>query len=451
MKGNFIVQTNEKVLNSLIIHNIVAAQLNLKHNDFKKIRFGVKSLGVTIKISMQIKENVLELSKGIISAMNLPLSSTYQLTLGNEEIIIGPFIGILFAKSQTTFARKFSRLKDYVHHYPSFGGTIVAFSLDQILDNGKISGFVFNPNEGTWEKSIFPYPSAVLIATGLPLRKRILLEKRLRTVIINSRMYNKWQCYKLLSPLKEYLPETSLYNTPEQIFDYLRRYNSVYVKPIQSTGGFRIKKIFLNYSRKITVRSNSRGYRKRIVFRNLNRASLSLRNTLRSRRWIIQQPIDLLSFNNSLIDFRCIVVKDERGIWRDMGVISKYGTKGNIVTNVLSGGIAEMAIETIKKVLNLPEEKANELCQEISNLSIQAVQSIESAGGILGTAGIDIGIDKNQKLWIIEVNLNNPQHDIAVDAKKPDLYNQILKLNMLYLKYLAGFKNDMNEELKDGN
>jgi glutathione synthase/RimK-type ligase-like ATP-grasp enzyme len=451
MNENFIVQINEDLVNSLIIHTNVAAQLKLKHNDIKKLKFGLKSLGVKINISMQIKENVLELSKGIVNSLKLPLSSTYQLTLRNDEIIIGPFIGILFAKSQTTFAKKFPQLVDYVHDYSSFGGTIVAFSLDQILDNGKISGLVFNPNEGTWEKSIFPYPSAVLIATGLPLRKRILLEKRLRTIIINSRMYNKWQCYKLLSPLKEHLPETSLYNTPKQIFEYLHRYKSVYVKPIQSTGGYKIKKLYLNHFGKITVRNNSRGYRKRIVLRNYNRASLSFKKALRNRRWIIQQPIDLLSYNNSLIDFRCIVVKDEHGNWKDMGVISKYGTKGNIVTNILSGGVAEMAIETIKKVLNLPEEKANELCQEISNLSIQAVQSIESAGGILGTAGIDIGIDKNQKLWIIEVNLNNPQHDIAVDAKKPDLYQHILKTNMLYLKYLAGFKNDMNEELKDGN
>lgn len=451
MNDNFIVQTNEKVINSLIIPTNVAAQLNLKHNDSKKLRFGVKSLRVKIKISKEIKKNVLELSKGIVNAINLPLSSTYQLTLCNEEIIIGPFIGILFAKSKTIFAKKFPRLKHYVHDYSSIRGTIVAFSLDQILGNGKISGFVFNPIVGIWEKCIFPYPAAVLIGTTLPLNTRIQLEKRMKNVIINNRIYNKWQSYKLLSPLKQHLPETSLYNTPEQILEYLQRYNSVYVKPIQSYGGKRIKKFFLNRSGKITVLNNSKRYRKRIVFRNYHRAVLFIKNALVNKRWLIQQPIDLLDFNKSLIDFRCIVVKDEYGDWKVIDIISKYGIKGSIVTNISSGGVAEMGIETIKKVLNLTEEKASELCQEISDLSIKAVQSHESAGVTLGTAGVDIGIDKNQKLWIIEVNLNNPQHDIAIDAKNPDLYREILKTNMLYLKKLAGFKNVVNGELKDGN
>ena len=124
MNENFIVQINEDLVNSLIIHTNVAAQLKLKHNDIKKLKFGLKSLGVKINISMQIKENVLELSKGIVNSLKLPLSSTYQLTLRNDEIIIGPFIGILFAKSQTTFAKKFPQLVDYVHDYSSFGGTI---------------------------------------------------------------------------------------------------------------------------------------------------------------------------------------------------------------------------------------------------------------------------------------------------------------------------------------
>ena len=440
MTESFIVQTNSKVLHSLIIHSSVAVHFNLQHNEIRNLRFGVKTIKIKIKVSNQMSGNTLLISKNITDFLHLPLSSNYQLIICNQDIIIGPFIGILASKNKTTLIRKLTKLLDIVQDYDAIGGTIVTFSLDQIMTaNRTINGFVYNPMTKKWESGFFYYPAVVLIRTYLSAQKRYRLEKLMGNVMINNKVFNKWNSYKLLSPLKENHPATFLYESPDQIFENLQKYKCVYLKPLISVGGKRIKKIFLNRFNTISVLFHKRGRKKRITFKNKNSAYLFFQKSFVKQKWIIQQPIELLNFNNSIIDFRCIVVKDGGEDWKEMGIIARYSTKGNIVTNVSSGGKAEMGFDSLKKVLNLSDYETNRLCELVAQLSIQAVKLHESAGSKLGTAGVDIGIDKNQRLWLIEVNLNNPGHDIALDANNPELYRQIVKTNMLYLKKLAGF------------
>ncbi|WP_243840677.1 YheC/YheD family protein [Paenisporosarcina antarctica] len=51
--------------------------------------------------------------------------------------------------------------------------------------------------------------------------------------------------------------------------------------------------------------------------------------------------------------------------------------------------------------------------------------------------GIDLGLDRNQHLWIIEINHRNPGHRMAVDAGEYGIYSNSTILLMDYAHKLA--------------
>lgn len=65
---------------------------------------------------------------------------------------------------------------------------------------------------------------------------------------------------------------------------------------------------------------------------------------------------------------------------------------------------------------------------------------MESAFGVsYGDLALDLGIEKNGKVWLIEIN-SHGDISTAKDAGNPKLYNDIIQANLLYVKKLAGFK-----------
>lgn len=440
MNMSFSIVTNNKFSNCLVVHPLVAANLKLKHNSIRNLRFGMETIGVKINISRNVNKNQLSISNDIVQSLSLPLSCSYELITIDNDIVIGPFIGILAATNLQILKKRLRRLLEYLGDYPTINGAIVVFSLDLInTESREISGFVYNPKTNKWDKAKFRYPTTVFVRTMLSTNKRKHLKVMMGNIIVNDTIYDKWESYNLLSPLKEFLPATYLYESSDQIFSYLQKYKSIFLKPINSFGGKRIMKITLKNFDTIEVYMHKGGSKKLITLNSRKKALSFFQKSLANQEWIIQQPINLIMFDNRVIDFRCIVIKNKNGVWKDMGLIGKYSTKGNIVSNISSGGKAEMGMDTINKVLSLSEHQVHELRQQISQLAIQAVQILEKAGDHLGTAGVDIGIDINQKYWLIEVNLSNPAHDIVLDARNRELYLQILKNNMLYLKSIAGF------------
>jgi hypothetical protein len=73
----------------------------------------------------------------------------------------------------------------------------------------------------------------------------------------------------------------------------------------------------------------------------------------------------------------------------------------------------------------------------VNAISLKALSVVEEHGYHCGNIGFDIGIDKTGKIWIIEMNNQNPDHYIAVKAKKKGLYYKAKLKNILYAKKLA--------------
>ncbi|MDF2606406.1 MAG: hypothetical protein K0S34_596 [Bacillales bacterium] len=415
-----------------------------KHRKKAYLRFGIKAVEVDVITSAEISNSNILISKNIINELCLPLLQKYELKSDGVEIILGPYIGILACKEQQTLDSIVNNLSNYLYDYEDLGGAFVAFSSEGIdITNEVINGYMFNPVTLKWDAGVYTYPSCIFRRSGLSNIQRNHLHSKIGDKIFNNFIFDKWEMHEWLekSPkIKNFLPETIKYKHPSDITWFLDHFQTAYIKPISGSQGFGISRTYLdegNYIIKLNDKENNENAVQ--IFTDKKEFHNFLKSKLKANRYLIQQSIDVLTLEDKMIDFRVLLVKDYYGQWKDMGIIAKYGVKGNIVSNISSGGYASTGEDAFRNVCGLNDDEIFTLRNRISDLCILAAQTMEDYGIHCANFGIDIAIDNNLNIWIIEINNKDPNHTIAIDAGAKQIFYQTKKMNMLYAKRLAGF------------
>lgn len=423
------------------------------HSSFKKyvqkwkqltILYGLREVAVTPLFSDAVPEDKCYLTLDVIRILNIPISSPFEIIFDKNKVIFGPYIGILAAVTKEVLQQSISYLAVYVKYYEQIGGAIIAFSLDGVdQENETITGLMFDPTSNDWTEGVFSYPSSVfsVVETSLTenwssyLKTMEHLHQKLGRRIFNYPNFDKWEMYQLLKGrLQQYLPKTAIYSEPEDVRKMLKEYPSLYIKPINGRLGKYVLKV-TRISNGVIVRySNSK---KGKLFKSWSVLKFYLQKIIKKDSYLIQQAIDLVKFDNQIIDFRIIMVKNNQGKWDNIGAFSRYGGKNSIVSNITAGGKAEIGVKTLRTVFNLTLKEIIPLVNLINNLILDAIAILEEQGYHLGNLGFDIGIDQSGKVWIIEINNQNPDHYIAVKANKPSVLFQAKLINILYAKTLS--------------
>lgn len=437
-----------------IIQDMTCSQclkLNPAYKEFIKeskcitLVYGILSVSVSVYFSDSINNYQLSLSANVIEWLNIPTTSPYEISFSEGEMIIGPFIGILTSVTNEQLHQLTPTLSSYVKYYNHIGGTIVAFSIEGVSQQKRIiNGLIYKPKEKQWVQGSFSYPSSILSIVETSLTENWYyyqqtmnhFHKVLGQRIFNFPNFDKWTMYQMLKQnMDVYLPKTNLYTQPSDVIDMLKLYQSIYIKPINGRlGKFVIK--LTRSSQGIYVEYGRR--KKRVkIFKSRRRLSKFLMYILRSGYYIIQQTIELFTFDNRIIDFRIMMVKNEVGKWENIGTIARYGATNSIVSNVTAGGNAEYGVKTLQTVFQLSASEIKRLQVYMNAIALNALSVVEEQGYHCGNIGFDIGIDKTGKIWIIEMNNQNPDHYIAIKAKKKRLYYKAKLKNILYAKKLA--------------
>lgn len=241
------------------------------------------------------------------------------------------------------------------------------------------------------------------------------------------------------SHVKTYLPPSILYEKPSDIYSFLKQYPNAIIKSINASKGSSIYKIATDENNLVIIYPKT-GETHKIKFENRDEAYSLFHKYFEKREFMIQEALDLITYENRTIDFRVITLKNQQGQWQVMDAFSRHGQPGNILSNI--SPIVKLGEETLKEVLQLSHSNTEALMQKISHVAIEAVKAIENSDVHFGNTGVDIAIDTNGKVWIIEIQHCNPSHDIALEAGFAEQYYEILKTNMLYAKKLAGFSNN---------
>jgi glutathione synthase/RimK-type ligase-like ATP-grasp enzyme len=360
--------------------------------------------------------------------VNLKMENTSDLEQSVENSLVHDalLVGILVGKSNRKLKKSLNRLTDLADIYKN--GQVGAFSLQGINRNNEmIQGYLYCGNE-EWKASTFPMPKAIINRISLNHDWERFFRKIVGSRMINNFTFSKWEMYEWLSgnpKLSSYLPVTRYLYCPQDILEFLEKYNSGYIKPISGSYGkgiIKVSKQEESYQVEVNSKEN------RLFYLNREELKVYFQSLCKKRKFIIQQMIDLY-VGERPIDFRLIIVKDGSGEWQDLGLLARKGKKEGIVSNI---GLVKNGNSALQNLLSLTRHEAIKFRKRITEISIEAAKEMEKYGGVdgnLGNIGMDIAIDRNRNLWIIEINHRNPRHRMAVDAGEDGIYykaNQFL-------------------------
>lgn len=428
---------------TLAVHPKTAEFLGISGMKIIIIRFGSLRQFADVSLTSNIAENEIYFSSESIANLHLPCFPDYEIRVNQNEMEIGPFIGLLIGKEDKKLTPRFlEKMKIYVNDYNKLHGAVLIFALDKVDAAGRlIEGYCYSPVSQKFEKGLFPIPSAIYRTTGLSSDWKNFFLSVIGDRFFNSNYFNKWKMYNWYSDNPDFsgkLPFTSKYQSGQDVLDLLEKYSKVYIKPQFGLGGHGITRVQLNKGRYV-FKYQDNGKNRSEVITNKEKALVYIGNKFSSGKYLIQEPIELIQVKGRIVDFRCIMQKDHSGIWVCRAVIGRYGSMGSIVSNISSGGTAVKIEEIEKSSLPLPKAKSLHLSDDIRSFTLQICNALDGYGINCGSLGLDIGVDTSGNLWLIEINNRDPDPTIALDALDQALYEKLKTGILCYAKYLSGF------------
>ncbi|MGZ4122250.1 MAG: YheC/YheD family protein [Tumebacillaceae bacterium] len=205
----------------------------------------------------------------------------------------------------------------------------------------------------------------------------------------------KWRLINDVATLKDCQPLTCPY-TPEYLQQFLGLFPTVFLKPDDGYGG------------KDVIRVKPEGELLRVLhdsnehtFADVEALDAWLTTVRGDRPFLLQQGIDLMPYKGKLVDMRTILQKGERGDWRVTGMFAKAAKPGMAVTNVKAGGLPFRVGVYLKG--NLERSERKRVLRDMVMLS-RAVAHVFEQSYSNTLYGLDIALDREGKLWLIEVN-----------------------------------------------
>ncbi len=412
-----------------------AEQLGLVRGSKVEISYGKRNMNVILDTKSSVAIDDILIDEKVISEMLVETGVRYELKFFGNRLIIGPIIGLLLGRKGAKLENNLNNFLLYTQLYSYIGGVLFVFAEDQIdFQNGHITGYIYDPKLGDhpWREAKLPFPGAIFRRVELSKTVFQNLVKTMGNRFFNGYYFNKWELWEWVSPdlnLQPYLPETSQNINKELLEYYLNLYEGVYFKP---RGGSRGKGIYYIEKEKglFKVQKNYEAdpeYMDEIKIE----AFLSSYPS-----YLLQQPINLKTYDGRKIDYRAITQKDLYGDWQCTGIIGRFGKRNAITSNFLAKGFARDAFEAIQLQFECRPEKAFKLYEEMTKICIEIATAIDRIGGGYGDLGIDLGIDNNEKIWLIEIN-KRPDHDLPLKIKDRKMYYDIKSNPILYANYLA--------------
>ncbi|GAF06309.1 hypothetical protein JCM16418_260 [Paenibacillus pini JCM 16418] len=210
-----------------------------------QLRLGKDSIRASIKSIKKAGKHIY-LGTGVRDAIKVPAAGGIMIhSFEDEEIKLGPLVGILSDGPSTSAAQPFSSRTGFIKQLLREGNKncyIFAFTPKDInWQRESVNGY-FLSNSGTFYRKTVPLPDVVY--NRLPSRKaettayinqlRDRLSRK-KIPFFNWSFFNKSDIYRLLehdNTVNRYVPESHMNPSTEIIKDMLERHQFLYYKPL---------------------------------------------------------------------------------------------------------------------------------------------------------------------------------------------------------------------------
>lgn len=378
------------------------------------LSLGSKSAEVRVR-KLNRSGNILFLPQTIAMKLRLPhTGKCLAVTRGIREVRLGPLIGLLttVSRSAKPFGSRNGLMKQFIYSGKNKSFYFAFSPKDVNWEDETIIGF-FPKDNGTWYRKRVPFPD--VIYNRLPSRRAEKLVSinnfkgnfvRQGIPIFNWSFFEKWDVYKLLQndTVYKYVPESAINPTSKQIREMLEKYNFIYLKPTGGSLGFGIYRLTYHPRRGYFARYRSSGKNILVRYSRFDDLMRMLRRHTKGRmeHYVVQQGIRLVELDSCPIDFRFHMTKNGKNKWVVSAIGAKKAGRGSVTTHIRTGGQLMTPEQVLSTVFG---SRATAVLQNAKETAVDLAEAIErNHPHTLGELGLDIGIDKSEKIWMFEAN-----------------------------------------------
>lgn len=354
--------------------------------------------------------------------------------LVSEKPGVSPPIG------ETVFCR---RLTLAGAHYDM---SVYVFTPDGIRDEDQvIEGYQYSGDQ--WNAGTFRLPDIIYdriiyrngLDRGNTRQKLADMAGKHKFMYLARGLSGKWnvyQCLKRVPALLPYLPETVKYKGTAQLADWLAIHESqAFLKPHSGTHGKMTLHVSPNGDQSgltLTGRDqDNKLFRKH--FTQWSTGAAWIKQFTRGRSYIMQPYLELRNSEYCPFDIRVLMQKNESGSWGLTGIAVRQGEQHALTSNLHGGGIALEPLGYLTHEFG--ESTARKVISTIRQLSAQIPGQLESGFGRLAELGIDFGVDRHGRVWIIEVN-SKPGRSVFFQIGDQKSARKSVENPIAYARYL---------------
>ncbi len=433
----------------LVVPVALGSRFGLSGKERIMVRFGRLQDLVSVALTSEDAHAWLEVPGGRSSP--IPAGQELVLGLGGEgELRLGPLMGVITTHAAgrppvtATLGPQNASLRGLALAGRRLGAVVQVFGPEGVnWRRHAVTGYVLRPGGATWRLARLPFPDVVY--NRIPTRsaerrpQARLVCRRLQAVLgrrfFNPGFLDKWQVYRLLGRQPDtarYVPITVPYRG-WRVAQMLKRHPAVYLKPPGGSLGLGIIRVDRTDGR-FRIRQQRRPGRIRSL---AARDPAGLRRLLRSlvgrRRYLLQQGVDLATFEGRSFDVRALAQKDGRGQWTVTGMAARVARRGGIATHVPNGGTREPVPRVLREGFG-PEE-ARRILVELEQVARTVAAAVETGcGRALGELSLDLAVDRRGRVWVLEANAKPFRFD--EDAIRERAWARLV----LYGRHLIGFQ-----------
>ncbi|MET3290990.1 UNVERIFIED_CONTAM: hypothetical protein ABID98_003560 [Brevibacillus sp. OAP136] len=364
----------------------------------------------------------------------------------NDNIKIGPLIGILTVGYGSTFRGNRENFKDIFLAGKKLGALVYVFTPASIdWEKNCVRGFVYDEKQGVWAESEFPFPHVVY--NRVPTRKEEMKEEVSSALtkissmpgvtLFNMHFFNKQALFATLGRLEQthhFLPETRKLDTLTRLRSFCSRYPLVYLKPVTGKAGkgiMRLEQINNRWQlRRVYARTSITKH-----FASIDAVWEHIEQTVKKKKYIIQQGINLARYKGRPFDIRVLVQKNGNGEWGITGIGIRQAGARSITTHVPRGG----SIQSPARVFNhLYGERAVSIFAKIEDAAMIVARSLADEINCLAEMSMDLGLTTDGMLWFFEANAKPEKFD------EPAIRQSSLKTLIQYAQHVSSLHPKLN-------
>lgn len=333
-----------------------------------------------------------------------------------------PHVGILVAPGKgeppfgsAVFLRRLAAAGE------ALGLQVCVFALDWIdWPRERVQGYRFDEAGKTWIAGEFALPRIVYDRAFHRNKEQARrhregvarLSAQPGVELLGRGVGGKLEVYRRLCDvpeLKELLPPSVPYAGPASLVRALKAHGDVVLKPqggMQGRRVFRIRRLAAAPNEAHRFEARGRAGASRLLVRRFARAADLLdwvdKELARGKPFLIQPYLPLTTTQGEPFDIRALVQKDGSGQWSFTGAAARIGPAGGVASNLHGGGRASPASELLSATFG--DVRAKGILERIRRAAMAVPPAIEAGFGPQLELGIDFGVDRTGRVWVLEVN-----------------------------------------------